>query len=51
MHLELVYDCEECKDTKLVGICDGCGTEENNPHHQPSCRRPGFTKMKCFCQE
>ena len=34
------------EEDEMVGICDGCGTEEEDAHHQPSCKRPGFTKVR-----
>ncbi len=44
--------CEECKGTKTVGICIGCGSLEKPAHHQRSCSRPGFTEAPCpACQQ
>jgi len=39
--------CKECKDTKKIGLCSGCGTEENDPHHHLKCQRTGFTQIDC----
>ena len=43
--------CEECKDTKVIGICDDCGSLERPANHQRNCPRSRFIKVPCpACQ-
>lgn len=43
----LAIECDFCSGGGVYGLCDGCETTEFQPHHQPSCRRPGFSRYPC----